>query len=216
MELLVDPAVTKDKLDREVGLWHENAEIYRKRGWVLLERVDTRVDVGFLAHLPFGGVNVPVMAACVRLDFSNYDLVPPSVEFIDPLSGEYVNPIIQAVVPSPEGPRDLLVGSHPSTNRPFFCVPGTREYHEHPQHTGDSWHLHRASKEGSLATICDRIWRAMPRTLLGVQVITSTLPPESGQNVEVQLRLLQGDIDVLRQSVGAVVPAELPGAMGPA
>ena len=29
------------------------------------------------------------MTACVRFDYTNYDLWPPSVEFIDPCTGEY-------------------------------------------------------------------------------------------------------------------------------
>jgi hypothetical protein len=35
---VVDPDVTKLKLDREIELWQENADVYRRRGWVLLGR----------------------------------------------------------------------------------------------------------------------------------------------------------------------------------
>jgi hypothetical protein len=40
---------------------------------------------------------------------------------------------------------------------PFLCLPGIREYHDNPAHSGDSWLLHRASGEGSLAFILDKI-----------------------------------------------------------
>lgn len=132
------------------------------------------------------------MSACVRIDFTNFDLWPPSVEFIDPFTGEFAAPPVQALVATDEGPRDLVVHSHPETGRPFFCVPGIREYHDHPQHSGDSWLLHRRTGAGSLATICDRIWRSMARNLIGIQVNLQTLP---GQ-VQLQLRVANAPGDV--------------------
>lgn len=190
--IVVDPEVTRLKLQRELELWGENQETYRRRGWLLLGRRELDVDIGFLGRLPIGAQAVPAMTACVRVDFTNYDLWPPSVEFINPFTGEYAPPPVQALVDSDEGPRDLVVHSHPETNRPFFCVPGIREYHEHPQHDGDSWLLHRATGEGCLATICDRIWRAMARSLLGIHVELQTLP---GQ-LKLQLRVANAPGDV--------------------
>lgn len=32
---------------------------------------------------------------------------------------------------------------------PFLCLPGVREYHEHPGHSGDPWELHRLTGAGS-------------------------------------------------------------------
>lgn len=174
--VVVDPDVTRRKLERELELWRENEETYRRRGWILLGHHDLEVDVGFLGRLPIGAQQIPAMTACIRIDFTNYDLWPPAVEFINPFTGEYAPPPVQALVDSDEGPRDLIVHSHPETNRPFFCVPGIRQYHDHPQHSGDSWLLHRKSGEGSLATISDRIWRTMARNLLGIHVELQTLP----------------------------------------
>ena len=75
--------------------------------------------------------------------------------------------------------HNLVIDSHPVTNRPFFCIPGIRQYHDHPQHSGDSWLLHRAAGEGTLATICDRIWRAMARNVLGIHLELGMLPGQS-------------------------------------
>lgn len=183
--IVVDPDVTRLKLDRELELWREHEETYRRRGWILLGQNELAVDIGFLGRLPIGHQSIPAMTACVQIDFTNYDLAPPSVEFIDPFSRSYASPPVQALVETDEGPRDLVVNSHPDTNRPFFCVPGIRQYHDHPQHSGDSWLLHRGAHEGSLATVCDRLWRAMVRNLLGIQVQIQTLP---GQ-LQIQLRL---------------------------
>jgi len=194
---LVDPDVTNRKLDHEIELWNEHADEYRRRGWLLLERRGLRVDVGFLAEIPLGPQSLTAMTACVRFDFADYDLSPPSVEFIDPITGEYATPIVPAVMPTDEGPRNMLVGSHPETDRPFFCVPGVRQYHDHPQHSGDSWLLHRANREGSLVGICDRIWRSMARSVLGLRIGLMTLPAATGQPGQMEFQVVTGDIDAL-------------------
>jgi len=200
---LVDPEVTKLKLDREIELWHENAELYRRRGWILLARRDNEVDVAFLARLTLGMQQVPLVVACVRFDFSNYDVWPPALEFIDPYTGEYTAPVVPAVIETEHGPRNLLIGNHPDTGRPFFCVPGVRQYHTHPQHSGDSWLLHRPGREGALVTLCDRIWQAMVVNFVGLQLTLTTLPPAAGQPAELRLQLVSGNVQVLEQAAGA-------------
>jgi hypothetical protein len=183
---LVDPEVTRRKFRRELELWDENASSYSRRGWILLHRESVQVEVGFLARLPVGPQVVTTMPVCIQVDFSNFDLWAPSVEFIDPFTRAYAPPIVQALVEAPGGPQNLLVGGHPETGRPFLCVPGVRQYHTHPQHSGDSWLLHRTSREGSLAMICERVWQTMARTLLGLQIQLQTLP---GQ-MQFQLQLV--------------------------
>lgn len=70
---LVDPEITRRKLDREIEHWRESAEVYRRRGWILLDRRDEVVEVAFIGRLPLGPHLVPVISACVRLDYTNYD-----------------------------------------------------------------------------------------------------------------------------------------------
>lgn len=190
--IVVDPEVTRLKFERELELWSENEDAYRRRGWLLLGHGDVHIDLGFLGRLPLVQQLVIVMTACIRVDFTNYDLSPPSVEFIDPFTGEYAHPPVQALVDSDEGPRNLVVHGHPETNRPFFCVPGIRQYHDHPQHSGDSWLLHRHTGEGSLATICDRIWRTMARNVLGLHVEVQTIPGRA--QLEARVVNAPGDI----------------------
>ena len=81
---------------------------------------------------------------------------------------------------------------HPDTGRPFFCVPGIRQYHDHPQHSGDSWLLQRHTQEGSLATISDRIWRAMARNVLGIHIEMQTLPGQ--MQFQLQMRSAPGEV----------------------
>lgn len=52
--LLIDPEVTRLKVERELDLWRDHANTYRRRGWVLLAQRDTSVDIGFLGQLTLG------------------------------------------------------------------------------------------------------------------------------------------------------------------
>lgn len=181
---LVHPGVSAHKVERELALWDANAEAYSRRGWIMLRREPPLLDIAFLAPLPIAGNIVPAVAACVQIDFTNFDLWAPSVEFIDPISREFATPVVQAIVEAEGGAQNLIVGGRPDTGRPFLCIPGVRQYHSHPQHTGDPWLLlHRPPRGGTLSLICERIWQTMARTLLGVQVQLVTLPGSVQLNV---------------------------------
>jgi hypothetical protein len=185
---LVPRAVSVAKLAAELDDWEANAALYQRRGWLLLARGPLHVDVAFVASVPLIGMYcVPVITACVRIDFTNYDLWAPSVRFIDARTREPAAPTVRAPFMTDAGPRDALVDGHPETGRPFLCLPGIREYHNHPQHTGDDWLLHRVSGAGRLAVICERIWQRMVRTVVGLRVTMQAMPPPIGTNLEVVL-----------------------------
>lgn len=164
----------------------------------MFARTDVVVDIGFLGSVPVGNTALDLLTAAVRFDYSDFDIRPPSVRFIDPSSGADRSPIVRALTPTPDGPRDLLLNEHPVHGRPFLCVPGVREYHDHPQHSGDLWELHRGSGEGSLAALCDLIWRTMAQNVIGFNVGVQVLPPPV--NLQVQLHPLQGDVSQLPPS----------------
>lgn len=188
---VVDPRVVAAKVGREFDAWERNAEVYRRRGWMMLGRAEMTIDVGFLGMLPMGGNVMDIVAAAVRFDYTDFDVYPPSVRFIDPRTGDDRLPMTRALMPTPEGPRDLLINEHPEHKRAFLCVPGTREYHNHPQHSGDLWLLHRGSGAGCLAPLCDLVWRTMADNVLGFNVGVQTLP--APMNIQVQLHPLQGE-----------------------
>lgn len=183
------------KLDRELAAWHANEPLYRSRGWLLLDVTGLQVDVGFLALVAAGARAVPVMTACIRLRYDNYDLWPPSLTFLDPLTRTPTVPLVRAPDRVGTEVRDALIDGHPLTGRPFLCLPGIREYHEHPQHSGDDWLLHRTTGAGRLAVVCERVWRRMARNVLGFQSTLIMLPPPLGPQAEFQL--MQGDADAL-------------------
>jgi hypothetical protein len=177
--VLVDREVSREKLLRELELWRANA-MHRERGWILLD-VDQdalAVELAFLAQIStsVGSGALPIVACAIRLTYENYDLWPPSLTFISAFTREPIRPHVRAYQGGPQAPRDVVIDSHPETNNPFLCLAGIREYHTHPQHTGDSWLLHRHLGEGSITTICDRIWRYMANTVIGVGVQMQALP----------------------------------------
>jgi hypothetical protein len=203
--VLVDPEVSRRKVQREVDWWRANASTYRRRGWILIDHRDLVVEMALAAPVQITGPGpLPILSACFRLDFSNYDLWPPSLRFIDLFTGEPSPPHVGAVVVENGQPVEVLLEVHPTTGLPFLCLPGIREYHDHPQHTGDDWLLYRNSGAGSLVTICDRVWRYMVRNVVGLRVtLQACLPPVATQ---FDIRLVQGDIDALIAQV-ATLPA---------
>jgi putative metal binding uncharacterized protein len=197
LQVLVDPVISRQKLRKDFDLWQNNTP-HRERGWVLLhyDEKELRVELAFLGRVSLntGSAPLPVVVSAVRLTYENYDLWAPSLTFIDPFSRLPSKPHVRAVQSATSGPRDVLIDAHPETKLPFLCIPGIREYHSHPQHTGDEWLLHRSAGEGSIATICDRIWRYMARNVMGLTVHMQALPlwPLRAQ---LNITIAQGDLD---------------------
>lgn len=206
----VDPEVTRQKVKRELDRWKTNSN-HQERGWLLLnydEKVPS-IELGFLAKVAINaGIGfLPVVVCAVRLTYENYDLWPPSLTFIDIFSRQPSQPHVRAIMPTPEGPRDILINAHPATNQPFLCLPGIREYHSHPQHSGDDWLLHREMGDGNLSTICERIWRFMTKNVLGLAVGIQALPVWPLQ-AQLSIQLAQGE--VIDSGAGAPAEANLP------
>lgn len=190
---LVPRDVSEKKLREQLDHWRQNEDLYRRRGWILLASRDLSVEVGFLASVAFGDQQLSIMTAAIRLTYDNYDVWPPSLEFIDPRSGNPAAPPVQALDRFEEGVRNALL-AHPDTGQPFLCVPGVREYHTHPQHSGDDWLLHRRSGAGKFAVVCDIVWRRMARNVIGLNLQLQSLPHVGSQ---LQVGLAQGDVDVV-------------------
>lgn len=195
---LVPPEISREKFRRELEWWKANS-LHQERGWILLRSDDEElvIELAFLSRvsISMGSVALPVVVCAVRLSYENYDLWPPSLTFIDAFTREPTRPHLRAFQSTPIGPRDVLVDVHPTTHQPFLCVPGIREYHNHPQHTGDDWLLHRALGEGSISTICDRLWRYMARNVIGLNIQMTTLPGWPLQ-ASLVIVLAQGDMEV--------------------
>jgi hypothetical protein len=167
---VVDPAVSRRKFDREVALHRQREAFHRRRGCFLIDAMFPEIFVIFASVR----VRPAAVVAGVILDFTDYDLRPPSLTFVDPFTREPLaaKDLGLAMLSRPPDtddaallammqagvPMQNMIQTNGPGSRPFLCLPGIREYHDNPAHTGDSWLLHRGSYEGSLAFILEKIW----------------------------------------------------------
>lgn len=158
--MYVDPEVVRLKVERELTEYLGLADYYRARGIWLLEYQFPKILFAIIAknHKPY-----PLALFGILMDFENYDVDPPSVRFVDPMTKQYLQrsavnaPFFRL---RPDGQVDQLIqGWSPDDESPFLCLQGVREYHENPGHSGDSWLLHRALGAGRMAHILDVIAR---------------------------------------------------------
>lgn len=179
----IDPVVNRKKFDREVGLLVKQKATLESLGVFLLSSTEYPnlellfaprhpVSAGVPASqagsivLPQGGmmvVEIPSLAARAfkaHFDLTDYDLRAPSVEFRDPWNDNllpYATMFRALEYETDRKAHIVLLDSHPTTKKPFLCIRGIREYHEHPQHSGDDWLLYR--EEINLFSIVMSLWR---------------------------------------------------------
>ena len=191
MTQLVDPDVSRAKFDREVRALRKRDTSYARRGWLLLKADFPIVEIAFLAM----NAQPALIVATVRFDFTDFDLRPLSVRFVDHRSGEpltredlkfWMSRPVGGMPPealaafAAQGLRievqDMIQG-YPGQPA-FLCLPGVREYHEHASHSGDAWELHRPSGEGLMIQIAEKIWQygVAPVTQIGIDMTVSPRP----------------------------------------
>jgi hypothetical protein len=179
----VDPAVNRCKFDRELARLQDRRDVLDTRGIFLLSSSSfPTIDLIFVPRhllravipitqqgalfLPPGAraaIEVPSLSASAfkaHFDLSNYDLDPPSLEFRDPWTDAPIpyNTMFRAFQFDRERKGHVvLLDDHPTTHKPFLCVRGIREYHHHPQHSGDDWLLYRESM--NMFSILMSLWR---------------------------------------------------------
>jgi hypothetical protein len=163
----VEPAISRAKFEREVAKFRELWEDHCKRGWWLVDATYPKIFVVFGAPQ----LKPPAVIFGALLDFTDYDFHPPSVKLADPFTrqpyqAKNLPSVLRRTAPAPAqfGPFVVqadqpLMQALSSDEEPFLCLPGVREYHEHPAHSGDSWLLHRGNAEGTLHFILDVLYR---------------------------------------------------------
>jgi hypothetical protein len=183
-EQVVDPAVSRAKFDSEVAAYRALQEEYRRRGMFLIEAEFPKVFAIFASPKL---IPAPIAFGIV-LDFTNYDLWPPSVRLVHPFTKEpykanelptrlprMMIPTLppelaaQGVVAAPQA-QDMVVDHGSPGEIPFLCLPGVREYHDHPAHTGDAWLLHRGRGEGTLHHILNVLFKYGVEPLQSYQI----------------------------------------------
>jgi hypothetical protein len=156
--MFVDPAISRAKLERELSEYLAQSDVYRQRGIWLLEYKFPQVLFALVAANAKPSLLVPFG---VLLDFSNYDVEPPSVQLVNPLTkARLKRSEVQYPFPRqrPNGQVEELLQAF-EDEKPFICLQGVREYHKNPAHTGDSWFLHRGTGVGKLIYLLDTLSR---------------------------------------------------------
>ncbi len=138
---MVDSEVSRLKFDRELQTLGEQRRTLESRGIFVLD--STAYPFLELAFVPRHLLQVGI----------------PAVQ-----TGAIILPqgaIMAVEIPSLAArafkARLVLLDDHPITHKPFLCIRGIREYHEHPQHSGDDWLLYR--QQMSLFSILMSLWR---------------------------------------------------------
>lgn len=165
-QLLMDPRVSRLKFEREVdSLMRLAPDLRKSRGWIIESVEYPIVRVTFLVT----NTTPPIVAFTAEIDFSNYNYLPLSVRFLNPVN--FASTKIKGFRMTNQGPQNVIVEGHPITREDFLCLPSIWEYHSHPQHSGDSWDLHRYDRgEGTMYFILDFLWLYCVKTIKGFQV----------------------------------------------
>jgi hypothetical protein len=156
----VDEEVTRRKFEEEWAQFEALKDQYRREGVLLLEKEYPNIYFAFAApHL-----SPQAIVFAVRINFTNYDIQPPSIRFIDPLTlSDILAPQMHTHFPrkieteSGFQRQQLVVWQNDQV--PFVCFAGVREYHEHPRHKDSPWLLHRGQGEGNLCFLLDNLAR---------------------------------------------------------
>jgi len=181
----VDPAVSEQKFQNELDRFIQSKSFNRKRGIFLLDAEYPNIFIGFFAQKLIPASHV----FTVKINFDNYDFEPPSIVFVNPFTFEPIQHLAQVGIPFlrkvPGNPQGQMLLQQNENRPPFLCIPGVREYHHHPAHTGDSWFLHRqVSSEGSLGYLVEKLYQYGISPLAGYQ-----LPPINLNAIAIRLDL---------------------------
>jgi len=148
----VDPAVSERKFNRELELLRGDASGFvTAGGWEIASATFPGLSVIFphprsKRRVGFG------------FQFASWDELPPSLALFDPET--------KAELPWDKWPQGAwAVGNpHPTTGKPFLCLPGIREYHIHSSHVTDYWDNYKAKGTYTIPCILHRVWQRFKDT----------------------------------------------------
>lgn len=153
--MIADPSVSRRKFEREVAAARAHRPFQQQGIWILR----AEYPVVFAAIITTNKMPLLNGVLCgVHIDFTDYDVRPPSVKFVDPFTElplsfdacwKFLRFTPRPPLPGePTGQGQKYLNQqemlqHFDRNKPFLCLQGVREYHDSSAHTGDSWFLHR-------------------------------------------------------------------------
>ena len=140
----MDREVSRRKFDAEVrSLKNETGPYISAKGWKIVASTYPILAV-VLRHFR------STRQIEFRFNCDDWDELPPSLTLHDPKDGREL-----AWSQWPQGGWDVH-DTHPSTRKPFLCLPGIREYHSHLSHLG-TWEGYRQRGTHRLRDIIDRV-----------------------------------------------------------
>lgn len=142
---VIDPEVSQRKFARALELIDGGAaDFVASANWEVVGRDYPVIEVVW-KH-PRSGRRVGF-----RFSFDEWDAQAPSLELFDPDT--------RALLPWERWPKNgWAVGDvHPITKKPFLCLPGIREYHDHSSHFGDSWAALRGRDTYAIVYLLHRV-----------------------------------------------------------
>lgn len=95
----------------------------------------------------------------LRLNCENWNEAPPSIELLDQDGNNLVPD------QAPQGNSVFNNSAHPKTSKPFICMIGSLEYHEHDSHVADLWENYKDDSVYNLGEIITQIWKAWEKTI---------------------------------------------------
>lgn len=170
-----DPVVSRKKFNREINEFRSLSDEYCQRGWFMSYAKYPHA----LVILATAKTNPITILSGVFFDYTNYDVVPPSVKLVNPITAKpykfselptHLPRLIPASEQTNEPKLQPFMVAHDQNDIPFLCLAGVREYHEHPAHSGDSWELHRPSGAGRLIRLIEIISKYGLETINGLSV----------------------------------------------
>jgi len=145
----VNPVAAKALFDLSVGGLDDR--LLTARGWILHSRAFPSLDISFRS--------TERLELRLRLRCDDWNDTPPSVDLLAPDGG-----LLTAIPTQRSGSTIFNAGAHARTGRPFVCMAGVREYHEHSSHVGDLWSKYKALDSYSLGGILIQLWRGWQRS----------------------------------------------------
>lgn len=184
----IDIKISEKKFHQEMDLFLGNEDLQRKRGIILLKALFP--DAFFMFTAPQIQPSPVVFAA--RINFDNYDMEALSVRFVHPFTLENLpNPPVNLYRKLPRiglAPELQPLAQKDDIGLPFVCIPGVREYHNHPAHTGDSWFLHRnKGGEGTLGFLLEKLYEYGITAINSYQVQVVAQMPNLNLSIDLNL-----------------------------
>ena len=199
----VDPRISQAKYDTELRTLRDQRQVLESRGiFILGDPSFPIIDLLYVPRHPLvlgvpvqrqGSIALPpgtmiaveipsvaMRAFLARFDLTDYDMQPPSIEFRDPWTRDFLQyATMFKALEFEQGRKEhvVLLDGHPSTGKPFLCVRGVREYHQHPQHSGDDWMLYRSKI--NLFALVTTLWR------VSLDLVHVRIAPQAG-GIQVQ------------------------------